>query len=64
MLWVLGVRGKCTLQLRCFLQRAQTTIDQWRDSPGHYANMISDRTVVGYGYYVCGDKVFWTGIYS
>jgi uncharacterized protein YkwD len=44
----------------------QRTMTQWRNSPGHYKNLISpSTTVVGYGYAKCANgRVYWTGLYS
>lgn len=43
----------------------EVALQQWEDSPGHFENLIYPTVeVVGYGYHVCGERVYWTGLYS
>lgn len=41
-------------------------IVQWKNSNGHYRNMVSSRTeVAGYGYSKCSNgRVMWVALYS
>jgi uncharacterized protein YkwD len=40
-------------------------MNQWINSAGHYRNLVSTEfTHVGYGYKVCGDRVYWAGLYG
>jgi uncharacterized protein YkwD len=47
-------------------QAGNVATAQWRDSAGHYANLISgDYSKIGLGYYRCDDgRVYWTALFG